>query len=81
MVDESAAVEVNDGWQIGAGGGGVSGGEDAEPEMARGIDGDVVGFDVVDGFGVWGRLEVEEVEEAAVEGAIAAASGGDDGGK
>lgn len=55
--------------------------EEAEPEIASGIDGDVGGGDAdgVDAFG-GGRccFEVYEVEETAVDGAVAAGAGGPD---
>lgn len=47
--DESAAVEEDDdGEGIGIG---IGRDEKAEPEVARGVDGDVGGFDAVAGFG------------------------------
>ena len=57
------------------------GDEEAEPEVARGIDGDVGGFDAVDGLGVGVSLEVQEVEEVAIDGAVTAAGGVGHGGE
>lgn len=49
--------------------------ENPEPEVSGRVDGDVVGSDAFDGFGVGRSFDVEEVEEAAVDGAVAAACG------
>lgn len=51
---------------------GVCGGRDkeAEPEVAGGVEGEVVGGDGVARDGVGGKGAVEEVDEAAVDGAV-----------
>lgn len=77
-VGEAASVEENDYRKKGIGGEG--GREEAKPEIAGGIDGGVRGGDRVGGFGIRRGFEVEEAEEAAVEGAIGAAGGIRDGG-
>lgn len=69
-------MEEDDDGKGGGDGGGR--GEEAEPEVAGGVDGDVGGFDTVDGVGARGELAVEEVEETAVDGAIGAARGVDE---
>jgi len=59
----------------GKGGGGGGRGEEAKPEVAFGIDGDIGGGDGVDRVVVGRELAVEEVEETAVDGAVRAARG------
>lgn len=52
--------------------------EESEPEVARGVDGNVKGLDAVAGFGIGRRLEAEGIEESkksTVDGAIAAPGG------
>lgn len=49
--------------------------EDSEPKFASGVYGYVVRPDAFDRFRVGRNLDVEEVEEAAVDGAVAAACG------
>lgn len=58
-VDEAAAVEEDDDREAGIG---LRRDVDAEPEVARGIDGDVRGTDAVAGLGVRRRLESDVVE-------------------
>lgn len=56
-----------DNWQAGGIGGGRDGdgdgdgGEEAEPEVARGVNDDIIGFDAVKGFNGWRNFEIEEV--------------------
>lgn len=69
--DEAASMKENDDGKEETGGEG--GREEAKPEIAGSIEGGVRGGDRVGGFGVRGGLEVEEAEEAAVDGAIGAA--------
>lgn len=52
--------------------------EESEPEVARGVDGNVKGLDAVAGFGIGRRLEAEGIEESkksTVDGAIMAPGG------
>lgn len=70
---ESAAVEEHDDGEIHLG---VLGRvEDPEPKVASGVHGYVVRPDAFYRFRVGRNLDVEEVEEAAVNGAVAAACG------
>lgn len=52
--------------------------EESEPEVARGVDGNVKGLDAVAGFGIGSSLEADGIEESkksTVDGAIAAPGG------
>ena len=81
-IGEATAVEENDdGKRRRVDGVSVSGGEDSEPEVSIGVEGEVGGFNGVSGSGVGGDLAVEEVHETAVEGAVGAADGVSDGGE
>lgn len=52
-----------DNWQAGGIGWGRDGdrGEEAEPEVARGVNDNIIGFDAVKGFNGWRNFEIEEV--------------------
>lgn len=52
-----------DNWQAGgiSWGGDGDGGEEAEPEVARGLNDNIIGFDAVKGFNGWRNFEIEEV--------------------
>lgn len=70
---EAAAVIVNDDGQgeIIRNGGGD---EEAEPEVAIGVENDVVGGNAVAGFGGRRGFGVEEAHQAAVDGNVGAAA-------
>jgi len=65
---EAAAVEENNDGEAAAGGG--CGVKDSEPEVPFGVDGDVLGGNTVNGFGVRLGFAIEEVHETAVNGAV-----------
>lgn len=67
-------MEEDHDWERVGVGVGIGGDEEAEPEFASGVHGDVIGFDAFDGFGNGTRCEVEEGDETTVEGAVWALS-------
>lgn len=71
-VSEATSVEEND---DGKGRGGVGGGEETEPEGAGGVEGDVRGGNGVDGGGISTALNVQEIGETTVDGAVKATAG------
>lgn len=77
-IDEAAAVEEHKHREFG-GGIGRARDEKADPEVARGVEGEVGGFDALAGFGVGRYPEAAQGlrhgEETAVDGAVGA--GGD----
>lgn len=79
-IDEAAAVEEHNHRESGSG---IDRDEKPDPEVARGVDGDVGGFDAVAGFGVGRYPEAAQglhhAEETAVDGAVGAAGGIGDG--
>jgi len=52
----------------------INGNEEAEPELPRGVDFAVEGFDAADGGCGGSRFDVGDAYEAAIDGAITAAS-------
>lgn len=82
VAEEGKAYAVEE-YEDGKGGGVGRRGEDANREVAGGIDDDVEGEDAMDGLdGIGGGFEIEEAEEAAVDCAVGAsgevaAEGGD----
>ena len=77
---EPAAVEVDDDGEILAGNGGFSREEEAEPEVPRGVDGGVGGGDAVNRFCRGRDFEIQEAQEAAINGAVTEETGvADDG--
>lgn len=76
-VSEATSVEEN---EDGNGRGGIGGGEETEPEWAGGVDGDVRCGNGVDGVGIRTALDVQEVHETTVDGAVRATAGVADGG-
>ena len=63
-------MEVHDHREV-LSGGGLPGSVEAETEVAGGIDGGVGGGDALDGFLIGRGFEVNEAEEAAVDGTVA----------
>ena len=68
----AAAVELDDDGEILAGDGGFSREEEAELEVPRGVDGSVGGGDAVHWFCRGRDFEIQEAQEAAVNGAVTA---------
>lgn len=63
-------MEEHDERESAAAGGGRGGDEEAEPQVAAGVDGEVGGADAIDGLPRGGRFPVDEVEEPAFNSAI-----------
>ena len=68
-------MEKNDDRQSSSGGGGCCGSEEAEPEMARGIDDGVGRYNGVNGFRVGRSLEIEKAKKTFIDGTVSGESG------
>ena len=68
-------MEVDDDGEILAGDGGFSREEEAEPEVPGGVDGGVGDGDAIHRFCRGRDCEIQEAQEAAVNGAVKAGTG------
>lgn len=76
-IDEAAAVEEHNHRELGIGFFAIARDEKPDPEVARGVDGEVRGFDAVAGFGVGRHPQAAQglhhAEKTVVDGAVGTA--------